>query len=371
MTDNANIIVNEFLTFVQNKIDKLDDLTLVQICNSHFSDNEVETGKSVLFTAISDGSSSTTRLVSRKGEDKRKKNIKDVIRMFKETEPNLHPVFVARDLNRLPPVTFDHIDVSCLLKDITTLKTEIQKLRCDSSSKSELHDFENRVLDQLSELRTQRTHAMELPQPSGGARAHSNTTSPATSGGDARQTGSVPQAVAERSADDRTMTLSQPLTNSKPTSSPQSTSNLTYRDMLFVKQQPPMTRRQSEAFNSDIRSIVDEDEFTLVTHRKKRRNNNNKNTVRTQTKSRNMSGTLECSSSCIEAAESYGAIYVSRLKKHITVDKIKEHIESRGETCHSVELLKPSRETTFNSFKVVVPISKVEVSREQFLAYSY
>ena len=98
----STMIINEFLTFVQNKIETLDELSIIQICASNFNDAEIENGKNVLHTAIPDGS----RCVTRKGEDKNKKNIKDVIKMFKETDPDSLPVFGARDLNRLPPVCY-------------------------------------------------------------------------------------------------------------------------------------------------------------------------------------------------------------------------------------------------------------------------
>lgn len=114
------IIINEFLTFVQNKIDTIDELSIVQICASDFTDAEFESSKNLLFDAIGQ------KAIQRKGEDKNKKNIRDVIKLLKETDPLLQPTFVARNLNRLPPVTFDHIDVSRLLKDMVLLKTELQ-----------------------------------------------------------------------------------------------------------------------------------------------------------------------------------------------------------------------------------------------------
>ncbi|VVC97648.1 unnamed protein product [Leptidea sinapis] len=94
----AGVIINEFLTFVQNKIDVLDELSIVQICATNFTDSEVESGKSALYNACGDG----VRNIQRKGEDRKKKNMK-------EFDPDAQPTFVARDLSRLPPVSFDHV----------------------------------------------------------------------------------------------------------------------------------------------------------------------------------------------------------------------------------------------------------------------
>lgn len=129
----ANIIVNEFLSFVQNKIDVLDELSVIQICTSNFSEQEIEEGKNVLYSSCGNG----LKNVQRKGDDKKKKNVKNVIKLLKEIEPQLQPSFVAKDLNRLPPVSFDYVDVTRLLKDITMLKSEITSLKLKFSAEIE------------------------------------------------------------------------------------------------------------------------------------------------------------------------------------------------------------------------------------------
>lgn len=63
--------------------------------------------------------------MQRKGEDKNKKNIRNVIKALKESDPSQQPAFEAKDLNRLSPLTFDYVDVSRLLKDLVALKNEL------------------------------------------------------------------------------------------------------------------------------------------------------------------------------------------------------------------------------------------------------
>lgn len=52
------------------------------------------------------------------------------------------PVFVARNLEKLPPITFDHLDVSDLLKKLTLLQAEIREVKSSYAT-----------LDQLEEVR--------------------------------------------------------------------------------------------------------------------------------------------------------------------------------------------------------------------------
>lgn len=68
--------------------------------------------------------------------------LKNIISVFKVTEPDVMPVFVARDLEKLPPITFDHLDVSKLLKDILLVQSDIKDIKSSYATLSQLEDLE-------------------------------------------------------------------------------------------------------------------------------------------------------------------------------------------------------------------------------------
>ncbi|XP_028164853.1 uncharacterized protein LOC114355983 [Ostrinia furnacalis] len=55
--------------------------------------------------------------------------MEDIVSLFKGEDPEVIPVFVARDLEKLPPVTFDHLDVTKLLKDLLIVQKEINDIK--------------------------------------------------------------------------------------------------------------------------------------------------------------------------------------------------------------------------------------------------
>lgn len=120
--DKCNIIINEVLAFVQNKIEVMDDESLMRVCTTGFSCEALKEAKILLFSSVP---SSKKRMITRKGDGKMFRDIEDIIGFFKETDPEIIPIFVARDLNKLPPISFDHIDVTRLLKDLLILKSEV------------------------------------------------------------------------------------------------------------------------------------------------------------------------------------------------------------------------------------------------------
>ncbi|XP_039759543.1 uncharacterized protein LOC120633403 [Pararge aegeria] len=322
----GQVIINEFLTFVQNKIDVLDELSIVQICATNFLDAEIEAGKSTLYSACGD----KVRIVQRKGDDKKKRNIKDVIKLLKEVDPDAQPTFVAKDLNRLPPVSFDYVDVTRLLKDMTTMKTE-------------LSEFQMRMSTEIVDLR----NSFE------------------------QQTFKCKEVGPLHISPDKTKSL--PLTpepyakKTCPTKPVETMYTPTYRDIVHKaprSRRAKTTRIHSGQTDGD-RVLVDsrlklksnevvkgqlpvcDDDFTLVMNKKRKHKINN------------LRGTLE-SFGKIRVVESQCSIYVSRVMKSVTEADINDHITDRGEQCSKVELLKQFQETSFNSFKVTIPTSKLE-----------
>lgn len=336
------IIINEFLTFVQNKIDTIDELSIVQICASNFTDAELESGKNLLFDAIGQ------KAIQRKGEDKNKKNIRDVIKLLKETDPLLQPTFVARNLNRLPPVTFDHIDVSRLLKDMVILKTELQKLRDDSVSKKEMTELRsvisseilqcrNKCKENQHKLNSQRNN-VEIPMTTRPASRRRRNSKNHTEEGRSdrsvgRTTATVSSAAAgggdpssrERAHSDSIEALLSPAP--------------TYRDI--IQQRAPVQTNM----NSTLCSNKDADGFTIVSRGKRPKNVNKRGTALGMSK--------------LLVAEMPCAIYLSRLKKETNVNDIKEYITSMGEECIDVQLLTQKHETNFSSYKVIISKQKI------------
>lgn len=135
--NSCRIVINELLAYVQNKISIADEISLVQICSSAFSCEQIEEAKNLLLESLPlDLRSKTVR----KGKGKENRLLHDIINVFKVTDPDALPVFVAKDLEKLPPITFDHLDVKKLLKDLMLLQAEIKHIK---SSYVTIEQFED------------------------------------------------------------------------------------------------------------------------------------------------------------------------------------------------------------------------------------
>lgn len=130
---SCNIVIDELLAYVQNKISLCDEESLVRLCAATFSGDEIEKSKSLLFESLP----VDKRKPVRKGQGKVNRALSDIISVFK-SHPDLMPVFVARNLERLPPITFDHVDVSDVLKKLVILQEEVRNIKDSYASLEQL-----------------------------------------------------------------------------------------------------------------------------------------------------------------------------------------------------------------------------------------
>lgn len=137
--NTCNIVIDEMLSYIQNKVSVMDEETLVRICKSSFQSDEIKKSKSLLFDSLSN-----QRKILRKNKGREERDLADIINLFKSAEPDEIPVFVARQLERLPPVTFDHLDCTKLLKDIVRMQTTIDDMKSSYAT-----------LDNLKELKAE------------------------------------------------------------------------------------------------------------------------------------------------------------------------------------------------------------------------
>lgn len=73
-------------------------------------------------------SSTSTKLTTRKGDGKTERELDDIISLYKECDPEELPIFVAKELHKLPPLSFDHVDVTRLLKDIVIIQNDLKRV---------------------------------------------------------------------------------------------------------------------------------------------------------------------------------------------------------------------------------------------------
>lgn len=133
------------LSYIQNKVSVIDEDTLIRICVSSFTKEEIEKSKSLLFDSIP----TAEKLKKRKNKGKEERDMGDIVNLFKTTGPDQIPIFCARNLEKLPPVLFDHLDCTKLLKDLLRVKNDLKMIQLSYVTQNELKDLKSELLSNM------------------------------------------------------------------------------------------------------------------------------------------------------------------------------------------------------------------------------
>ncbi|KAI5643983.1 hypothetical protein NE865_03894 [Phthorimaea operculella] len=291
-------------------------------------------------------------------------------------DPDDVPTYVARDLNKLPPVTFDHVDVTTLLKDIVLLKSDVKELKGKWDTAEQVCAELRR---ELTALRVQNAASATplaacVNMQRGVAVQHetapvSDSKRPAT----LQQPGKlrVSDPTADRKSDNNT--LPPPPSRPEPALHPDAAPFVPGRQKEVLlqktrrprrKQQPvpPVTQKgmqkaspAAKENNVASKAIVDEEGFTLAESRKRRLRRN-----------RNKRGTVSAASTTLKAAEPIAQLYVSRLDSKTTPEDILQHLQKMVKVNQDpvrtpagltlgIRQLESIIKTNFRSFVLTVP----------------
>ena len=122
-----DVQINEFLCFVMCKSKVLTNVHLSKLCCDTCDEQTIRSAKDMLL-----------KCVSLPDNDKRKKRrrtkvkatiMQDIMSIFYRMSSDDVSKFVTQDLNNLPPLTMDSFDMSILIHEMTSVKSQLQILQ--------------------------------------------------------------------------------------------------------------------------------------------------------------------------------------------------------------------------------------------------
>uniref|UniRef100_A0A2A4JWF6 Uncharacterized protein n=1 Tax=Heliothis virescens TaxID=7102 RepID=A0A2A4JWF6_HELVI len=380
----CNVVISELLAFVCNKVDTLPETAIVQICMSAFAETEIEGARQLVYKLLA-----PSKKFMRRKEGNQQKSVQEIVKIVKETDPDCIPIFVAKDLNKLPPVTFDHIDVTTFLKEMSLLKKEVASLRRENlevpspatneemeSLKSEIQQLKDLVQGALSsnesenakEILKQTTNTIPLiPSITINNKEVEEIFSDSIDFERAPRTSQACGAGAPRRGENESDT--------ERVSSPVSSRSETAIVERRVDGGPSMQRAPIEvapAFGGDSGEMItaDRSSYTMADVVKNashvgnnpKQDNDGWSTVRyKRRKTMNRRGVAQpLEQFNFRAAERKISLYISRVHKETTPSDIEAFIKYKTEL--NVQVYKINNvNNEFNAFKVIVPLNSVDL----------
>ncbi|XP_048485162.1 uncharacterized protein LOC125490318 [Plutella xylostella] len=364
--NTCNLVINELLSYIQNKISVIDEDTLLRICTSAFSNDEIQKSKSLLFDAVP----TTKRKIQRKKEGKGHRDLEDIMSLFKSVPAEVMPVFVSRELEKLPPVTFDHLDCTQLLKDIVRLQAEINNIKETYVTSTQLQEFK-------SELQVKNNSPL-LPICSVNTRRGAWCLDSGPIGLSQCDIASVNDSLDTIT---KTPTSTKAMKDSSPNSNiseqhtvavdnTKSTHKLSYRNISndaaegmrseFARCDKPPTMTSCEISCADKgfeasakmneKLVNKQDDWQTVSYRKK------KSSYRYS----GLMGTAACeSNNNFKAADRSVPVFITNVHKETTVPHMVDYIKLKTQECVSLEKIYMKRKADHNAYKFFVPEHKL------------
>jgi hypothetical protein len=355
----CNVIINEMLAFIADKVDILHDKALLQICTSAYTFEEIEDARHIAMSLLA-----PHKRVTRRKEGSEEKSLLEIIKLIKESEPASLPIFVAKTLKKLPAITFDHVDVTAFLKEMAVIKSELAILKSKNCTtqhcstdidglKTDIEEIKQHLLNSSSSKDTSKPHSSTPKEhlnlsnsKKGNKRRKQRTNAHSTADNTVVHVPSSPRLPREKPVDSelsptsqRSGALTRTCNIADGGSAPPAFS---YRDKLISQTNTNNNRNALKVQNGSSQ----EDDYTLVERKKRSKHKNN------------MCGSAP-SSAKIVVAEIPAAIYVSRMALSSSEQDLKEYVQEKGEKCIGVQLLKQKYKTSFKSYKIFISKDKL------------
>lgn len=353
---NCNVVISEVLAFIRSKHDVMDNESLIRICESAFAEDEIGTAKNLLFTTVK----TKQKCVSRR-KQKKQKDLDDIISVFKTSDPEQLPIFVAYDLHKLPPICFDHVDVTKLLKDLLILRADITQIKDSYVTKHELEDMKVEFksaktpisLFNSNNINTKRggylldsgpiglPHVTELSADADvtatGISAHADL-----SGSDIVSNGPTYRSLFHANADGVSHT------NVVPPAPVNST--LWDNQSKLQEKHKSKSLTMAEVVSEGVWKENEQEGWTLVQNRRSTRN-----------KFIGMTGKAVSSpKGKFKAAESRIPLFISNVNKETTENDICEYIKNKTQEVVNLERVNMKKERPYNAFKIFVSKYKLD-----------
>lgn len=354
--NNCNIVICELLAFIQNKMQVMDEEGLVRLCNTTFSSEDIEAAKSLLFESIT----TAKRKISRKRDGKSKRELHDIITLMKEVDPEEVPIFVARELHKLPPVTFDHIDVTRLLKDLLLLQSELRTVKECYVTNDQFEEFKK-------ELSNNEHQPRNTPQNINCKRGGRSTTSICLDSGPmglphffekidcTTSAGSEIITTQDLLSPDSIIRESNPAAERLPVRNESPTISVSVPAAGRTDKKPVECRSLERSMpqansGSDNKSqnYENDNEWTLVQRKKlKSRLRGSKGKAMLEPNNR------------FRAADIHIPLFITNVNKQTSENDIIDYIFSKTQTSVVLKKIKMRKEKNYNAYKILVPHHKL------------
>ena len=147
-TSNPGMVMNELLCFCFNMLDCMAQSLLQKICVEFYND----AARDEVMKHNEDESLRNKLLRKRKGTAKKSSSMKDILDTVRSNDSSVFPVYVARSLGNIQPVTKNCVNMTSMMVELGQLRAEVKTVNHQGRKLDELVSTVRDLKAQLSLL---------------------------------------------------------------------------------------------------------------------------------------------------------------------------------------------------------------------------
>ena len=127
----SDVVINELLFFVKNNVSSVPKANIVNVGSTFYIEEEIVAAKNVLYGFAESTAATTSRCVSRRpGDNKRKLDFEDIMNLWAQLDASkvTFPLYAAVNLTRIPTVKPSEADICTLAMNMSSLKSSVAAL---------------------------------------------------------------------------------------------------------------------------------------------------------------------------------------------------------------------------------------------------
>ena len=148
------LVRNELLCYCFNMINVMAQSLLQKVCADFYDDDTIESARAELVSHITDEEMRSKLLKKRRGSGRKNLVMKDILDGVRANEPDIFPVYVAKSLGSMPPLSKNSVNMASIMVELAQLRSDVNAIQ--------VRDFQlSSLTDAIGELR-QQLHAVTL-----------------------------------------------------------------------------------------------------------------------------------------------------------------------------------------------------------------
>ena len=146
------LVCNELLCYCFNMINNMAQTILQKICAEYYTETAIDKAKELILESNENEAQRTKLLKKRRGTDKKSTTMKDILDTIRANDPDVFPVYVAKSLGNMPPLTKNCVNMASMMVDLAQLRTDVDTFQGMANSIADLTESVSAVKKQLDAM---------------------------------------------------------------------------------------------------------------------------------------------------------------------------------------------------------------------------